>query len=63
MTIPDASIGQNRGLLRYSEQTARSAEKICDAADEIKVGRLAWQAGGREAKSKATFAGGPWARL
>jgi hypothetical protein len=25
----DASLRQNRGLLSYREQTARSAEKIC----------------------------------
>jgi hypothetical protein len=28
----DASLRQNRGLLSYGEQTARSAEKICRSA-------------------------------
>jgi hypothetical protein len=49
------SLGQNRGLLCYREQTARSAKKIYDMADEVKVGRLAWWAGSRR---KATLAGG-----
>jgi len=40
----DESPHQNRGLLRFREQTARSAEKICLMAGKSKTGRLAWRA-------------------
>jgi hypothetical protein len=40
----DVSLGQNRGLLPYSEQTARSAEKNFDTADDLKTARLTWLA-------------------
>jgi len=40
----DGSLRQNRGLLPYREQTARSAENICNTADELKTARLTWLA-------------------
>jgi hypothetical protein len=55
----DESLRQNRGLLPYREQTARSAEKICHTVDEIKGGKLAWLAYLANAQKKGHPCGWP----